>query len=67
MIREHVSLHGVKRPMEPPEEIQALKLRPEQVGVIKEGPMLRWLKGQEVWDRRYIRNAERVIKKRSQI
>jgi hypothetical protein len=53
--------------MEPPDEIQALKLRPGQIGLIKEGPVARWLKGQEAWDRRYKRDAERAIMKRSQI
>jgi hypothetical protein len=67
MIRERVLIHGLTRPMEPREELQALKLQPGQVGLIKEGPVVRWLEGQEIWDRRYKRNAEGVIKERRKI
>lgn len=67
MIRERVDIHGVARPMETAEEIPALKMRPGQIGIIKEGPTIRWLKGQEDWDKRYKRSAERVMKRRSKI
>jgi hypothetical protein len=67
MIRERVSIHGVTRPMEPLEELQALKMQPGEIGLIKEGPVVRWLEGQEVWDRRYKRNAEKAIKQRRKI
>jgi hypothetical protein len=53
--------------MEFPEDLQALKLRPAQIGILKEGPTVRRLKGQEVWDMRYKRNAERAFKKRTQM
>jgi hypothetical protein len=66
-IRERVNIHGDTRPMDFPEDLQALKLRPAQVGILKEGPTVRWLKGQEAWDMRYKRNAERTIKKRTRI
>lgn len=42
MIRERVDIYGVSKAMEPPEQIHALKLPPEQIGIIKEGPVLRW-------------------------
>jgi hypothetical protein len=67
MIRERVNIHGLSRPMEPPEEIAALQLRPGQIGIIKEAPTIRWLKGQEDWDKRFKHNAQRAIKQRSKL
>ncbi|RDX53666.1 alpha/beta-hydrolase [Lentinus brumalis] len=64
MIRERVDVMGNVRPMEPAEEIEALNIPPQQIGVIKELPVRRWLEGQEEWDRKYKRTAERVIRKR---
>ncbi|KAI0722242.1 alpha/beta-hydrolase [Cerioporus squamosus] len=64
MIRERVDVMGNVRPMEPVEEIEALRIPTQQIGVIKELPVRRWLEGQEEWDRRYKRTADRVIRKR---
>jgi hypothetical protein len=36
MIRERVSIRGVTRPLEPPEEIPALMLDKNEIGLIKE-------------------------------
>lgn len=67
MIRERVNIHGISRSMEPPEKITALQLRPGKVGVIKEAPTIRWLRGQESWDERFKHNAKKAIKKRTRI
>ena len=48
MIRERVDIHGVVRPMEPKEEIEALNIPPQEIGIIKEAPVMRWLAGQEL-------------------
>lgn len=45
MIRERVSINGVIRPLNPESELQALNVDPEDIGVIKEGPVKRWLEG----------------------
>ncbi|KAH9894438.1 alpha/beta-hydrolase [Cubamyces lactineus] len=66
MIRERVDVLGNVRPMEPAEEIAALRLKPQEIGIIKEKPVRRWLAGQEEWDRKYKRAAENVIRKRKQ-
>ena len=55
---------GQVRLMEPVEEVPALRLKPSEIGLIKEAPVRRWLAGQEEWDRRYKRQAEAVIRKR---
>ena len=60
MLRERVDIHGQVRPMEPVEEIPALRIPPSQVGLIKEAPVRRWLQGQGLWDERYKRQSKKV-------
>jgi hypothetical protein len=50
MIRERVNIKGVPRLMEPREEMSVLAIKPAQIGIIKEAPTIKWLKGQEEWD-----------------
>lgn len=64
MIRERVDIHGQIREMEPRDQIQALSIPPEQIGLIKQAPAKRWLKGQQEWDQIYRRSAKRAMKKR---
>jgi hypothetical protein len=64
MIRERVDIYGKVRPMEPIEELSVLKMRPQEIGIIKEGPLHKWWSGQKECDKRYRRNAEKAIKKR---
>ncbi|TFK55444.1 alpha/beta-hydrolase [Heliocybe sulcata] len=64
MIRERVDIHGKVRPMEPKEEVAALQLKPSEIGVIKEDPCRRWQTGQDMWDKKFKRTAERVVRKR---
>ncbi|KAK4698391.1 hypothetical protein P7C70_g7886, partial [Phenoliferia sp. Uapishka_3] len=47
MVRERVAIDGVVRKMEPKEEMYMLKLDPEDLGKIKEGPVKRYLAGSE--------------------
>lgn len=66
MLRERVDIFGKVRPMEATQEIEALHLEPSSVGLIKEAPVRRWLTGQELWDKKYKRAADKVITKRRQ-
>ncbi|PIL36933.1 hypothetical protein GSI_00623 [Ganoderma sinense ZZ0214-1] len=52
-IRERVNPLGKVRPMEPPDQLLALRIPPSEIGLIKEGPVRRWLAGQEAWDKRF--------------
>ncbi|KAF8165523.1 lipase/esterase [Crassisporium funariophilum] len=61
MVRERVDIRGKVRPMEPQEDLQALKLKPSEIGIIKEAPCMRWNEGQAIWDKRYAKNAVRAI------
>ncbi|ESK94434.1 putative lipase esterase from carbohydrate esterase family ce10 [Moniliophthora roreri MCA 2997] len=67
MLRERVDIKGRTRPMEPREEIPTLRLKPGEVGLIKEAPAIRWNQGQEIWDRRFQKRAIKVIKQREKI
>ncbi|KAH7931203.1 alpha/beta-hydrolase [Leucogyrophana mollusca] len=64
MIRERVDIHGHTRPMEPKDQIAALRLKPSEIGIIKEGPLYKWLLGQKEWDQQFRRSAENALKKR---
>ncbi|GAA5946989.1 hypothetical protein JCM3765_002103 [Sporobolomyces pararoseus] len=64
MIRERISITGVVRPMEPEAEMQALTLDPEDLGLIKEGPVKRYLAGKAIWDKKFAREQRKVNKNR---
>lgn len=67
MIRERVDVRGAVRPLEDEGDLQAIRLyldHPDQVGIIKEGPVRRYLEGQGIWDKRFKRTAKKVEKKR---
>ncbi|THV08365.1 alpha/beta-hydrolase [Dendrothele bispora CBS 962.96] len=67
MLRDRVNIYGRIRPMEPREEIPALQIKASQIGIIKEDPCTRWWKGQQEWDKRFMKKAERAVKERAKI
>ncbi|KAF9028446.1 alpha/beta-hydrolase [Hymenopellis radicata] len=67
MIRERVDIHGYTRPMEPKEDLVVLRLRREEIGLIKEAPALRWAKGQDEWDKVFHKTAKKASKKRQKL
>ena len=67
MIRERIDIHGNVRPMEPQSEMPILQVQPLEIGLIKEGPTRRWLKGQTEWDTKYIRSARKAVLRRRKI
>ncbi|KAI0031668.1 hypothetical protein K488DRAFT_51609 [Vararia minispora EC-137] len=67
MIRERVDIRGRIRPMEPPKDIAALRMKPNEVGIIKETPVRRWHAGQEAVDREFEKSAHSILKRRQKI
>lgn len=67
MLRERVDIHGHVRPMEAQEDMSVLNLPIGSIGLIKEGPALKWLKGQDQWDKQFRRQAENAVKQREKI
>lgn len=53
--------------MEPVEEMPALRIPPNQIGLIKEAPVRRWLQGQGMWDERFKRESKMVLEKRKKL
>ena len=66
MLRERVDVHGKIRPMELIEEMPVLRIPPDQIGLIKEAPVRRWLTGQGAWDERFKSRSKKVLKKRKE-
>ncbi|KAI0408486.1 Alpha/Beta hydrolase protein [Xylaria palmicola] len=64
MIRQRVSRHGVIRPLEPAAELPGCVLDPNEIGVIKEGPVKKWLEARRQWDNRFSAVRVKVHKRR---
>lgn len=64
MIRQRVSRHGVIRHLEPASELPGCTLDPNEVGVIKQGPVKKWLEARRQWDSRFGTARAKVHKKR---
>ncbi|KAI1175937.1 hypothetical protein F4777DRAFT_548512 [Nemania sp. FL0916] len=64
MIRQRVNRHGVIRPLEPAEELPSCVLDPNDIGVIKEGPVRKWLDARRQWNSRFGSASAKVHKKR---
>jgi acetyl esterase/lipase len=64
MIRQQVDRHGIIRPMAPESELPALQMPAADVGVIKPGPVRKWLAARKEWDTRYASEKRKVQKQR---
>lgn len=64
MIRQRVNGHGVIYPMAPASDLPALQMPAAHVGVVKPGPVRKWLAARKQWDTRYALEKRRVQKKR---
>ncbi len=66
MIRQRVDRHGVIYDMAPESDIPALQMPASDVGVIKPGPLGKWLAAKKAWDTRYAPEKRKVQKRRIQ-
>lgn len=64
MIRQRVNQHGVIRPLEPAAELPSCVIHPDDIGVVKEGPVRKWLEARRQWDSRFSNARAKVHKKR---
>ncbi|WVN87708.1 uncharacterized protein L203_102896 [Cryptococcus depauperatus CBS 7841] len=64
IIRERVSTVGVIRPLSPVSSLAALNMPSEEIGILKEGPVMRYINGKALWDKKYERAGGRVEKRR---
>ncbi|KAL3422042.1 AB hydrolase superfamily protein C4A8.06c [Phlyctema vagabunda] len=65
MIRQRVDRHGDVYPLEPASELPACTMSNSEIGVIKEGPVRKWMKAKKEWDTKYASSKRRVQKKRA--
>ena len=65
MIRQRVATNGIVRPMEPEEEMEALRISPEKISVINSGPTKRWLQRHQKWEKTYQRAKRQIQAKRA--
>ncbi|KAK7931459.1 hypothetical protein PG985_002171 [Apiospora marii] len=64
MIRQRVSRHGATRPLEPEADLPACNVSANDVGVIKEGPVRKWLETRSQWDHRFSSVKAKIQKRR---
>ncbi|EXJ93085.1 hypothetical protein A1O3_01641 [Capronia epimyces CBS 606.96] len=64
MIRQGVDRHGRTYPLADAHQLPALQLAPDDVGVVKPGPVRNWLEARKRWDRKYASASSRVRKER---
>ncbi|KAI9682403.1 MAG: hypothetical protein M1817_000457 [Caeruleum heppii] len=65
MLRERVDRHGHIFPLAAPSELPALQLAPSEIGMIKEGPVRKWMHAKREWDIKFAREKRQVQKQRA--
>lgn len=65
MIRQRVDRHGNIFPLDPPSSLPALQISSNEIGVIKPGPVQKWMEAKKKWDTKYAREKRRVQKQRA--
>ena len=66
MIRQRIDRNGNINPLPPPTELEALQLSASEIGVIKPGPVQKWMTAQRQWNEKFARQKRAVQKKRIQ-
>ncbi|PHH61366.1 hypothetical protein CDD81_444 [Ophiocordyceps australis] len=63
MIRQRVTRHGATLPLAPESELPGCCVKAQDVGVIKEGPVKKWMAAKKQWDAKYSTAKAKVHKK----
>ena len=64
MIRQRVDRHGHVYPLGPASSLPGLQMSPNEIGVIKSGPVRKWLEAKTHWDHKYAREKRKVQRQR---
>jgi len=64
MIRQRVDRHGHVFPLDAESSLPALRMLANEIGVIKPGPVQKWLEAKKQWDTKYAREKRKVQKNR---
>ena len=65
MVRQRVDRHGHIYGLEPASSLPALQLPANEIGVIKPGPVRKWLNAKQKWDTRFAKEKRKVQKQRT--
>ena len=65
MIRQRVDRHGQIFPLDPPSSMPALQISANEIGVIKPGPVGKWMSAKKQWDQKYAREKRKVQEQRA--
>lgn len=65
MIRQRVDRHGTIYPLGPVSSLPALQVPSNEVGVIKSGPVRKWLIAKKEWDMKFAKEKRKVQKQRA--
>ena len=65
MIRQRVDRHGNTYPLDPPSSLAALQVPPDEIGVIKPGPVKKWMTAKKEWDTKFASVKRKVQTKRA--
>jgi hypothetical protein len=65
MIRQRVDRHGTISPLEPESELPGCTLSPSEIGVVKAGPVKKWMTAKREWDTKYASAKRRVQRQRA--
>ena len=65
MIRQRVDRHGNISPLEPESEMPACNISSSDIGVIKEGPVRKWMAAKKQWDTKFASSKRKVQKQRA--
>jgi hypothetical protein len=67
MIRQRIDENGTIYPLGPAGIFFSLRLKPNDIGVVKEAPVRRWRERQQKWDRLHLKLHGQVIKERRKL
>ena len=65
MIRQRIDRHGNAFPLESASTHPALQIPANEIGVIKPGPVQKWMNARKDWDSKYAREKRKVQKQRA--
>ncbi|GAB7363150.1 hypothetical protein MBLNU230_g3435t1 [Neophaeotheca triangularis] len=66
MIRQRITRHGIIYPLVPPSELEALNLDAATIGIIKPGPVRKWLAAKKANDMKFATEKRKIQKKMTQ-
>ncbi|KAL8643509.1 MAG: hypothetical protein Q9226_008321 [Calogaya cf. arnoldii] len=64
MIRQRVDRHGNIFPLGAPSSLPALQVAPNEIGVIKPGPVRQWMEAKRKWDSKFAKAKRKVQEQR---